>query len=103
MAERINKDIINKVKDYLKVLVEHNFSYESAWLFGSFTQNADLEDSDIDIAMVMPEVKEKFFKELELTKLRRNIDYRIEPHILNSDDIDTPFYEEIVSKGIRIV
>ena len=43
----------------------------------------------------------KFFKELELTKYRRGIDTRIEPHIINAYDLDTPFYEE-VTKGIKI-
>ena len=102
MAEEINKDILKKVKAYLNVLAEHDLYYESAWLLGSFAQNRAIEDSDIDIAMVMPDVKNKFFKELELTKYRRKIDSRIEPHILNAYDLETPFYEEVIKNGIKI-
>jgi len=102
MAQKLDKEILKKVKAYLHVLDQHLLHYESAWLFGSFAQDRAVEDSDIDIAMVMPEVKNKFFKELELTKYRRGIDTRIEPHIINADDLDTPFYEE-VTKGIKIL
>ena len=101
MAQKLDKEILKKVKAYLHVLDQHRLYYKSAWLFGSFAQNRAVEDSDIDIAMVMPEVENKFFKELELTKYRRGIDTRIEPHIINAYDLDTPFYEE-VTKGIKI-
>ena len=88
MAKELNKDILKKIKAYLNVLNEHHLHFESAWLFGSFAQNRAFEDSDIDIAVVMPEVKNKFFKELELTKYRREIDSRIEPHIINANDLN---------------
>ncbi len=102
MAKKLDKEILKKVKAYLNVLDEHNLHYESAWLFGSFAQDRAFEDSDIDIAMVMPEIKNKFFKELELTKYRRKIDSRIEPHIINAYDLNTPFYEEVTKNGYRI-
>ena len=102
MAKELNKDILKKIKAYLNVLNEHNLHYESAWLFGSFAQGRALDDSDIDIAMVMPDIENKFFKELELTKYRREIDIRIEPHIINAYDLNTPFYEEVIKYGTRI-
>jgi predicted nucleotidyltransferase len=86
----------------LAVLHKHHHHFESAWLFGSFAENRTYKDSDIDLAMVMPEVKNKFFKELELTKHRRKIDSRIEPHIINANDLNSPFYEEILKNGIKI-
>ena len=102
MAETLDQNILKTIHAYLNVLRSHQMQFESAWLFGSFAENQAFEDSDIDIAMVMPEVENKFFKELELTKYRRGIDTRIEPHIINAYDLDTPFYEE-VTKGIKIV
>ena len=102
MAAKLSQDILNTINTYLNVLREHHMSFESAWLFGSFAENWGGEDSDIDIAMVMPDVKSKFYKELELTRYRRNIDTRIEPHIINADDLDLPFYKEVVKQGIKI-
>jgi len=103
MAARLNQDVLKTINAYLNVLRKHQMRFESVWLFGSFADNRASEDSDIDIAMVMPEVKNKFYKEVELTKYRREVDSRIEPHIINTRDLDTPFYEEIMKRGIKIV
>ncbi len=76
--------------------------FEGAWLFGSFVDgNADT-DSNIDVALLIPEIEQKFFREVELMRYRRNIDLRIEPHILNASDLDMPFGREIIAKGRKI-
>ena len=102
MAAKLSQDIINTINAYLNVLREHRMKFDAVWLFGSFAENRGGEDSDIDIAMIMPDVKSKFYKELELTRYRRHIDSRIEPHIINADDLDSPFYEEVIKRGVRI-
>ena len=103
MATKLNQDILKTINAYLNVLRKHDMHFKSVWLFGSFAENQASEDSDIDIAMVMPEVENKFYKEVELTRYRREVDSRIEPHIINADDLDSPFYEEIIKQGIKIV
>lgn len=102
MPKKIDKDILNSINSYLRVLQAHKLNFESVWLFGSAAQNTTDADSDIDLAVIMPEVENKFYKELELTRYRRGIDSRIEPHIINAADIDLPMYKEITDKGIRI-
>lgn len=102
MAQELNKDILKIINKYLNVLRENHLDFESVWLFGSFADNRAGQDSDIDIAMVMPDVQNKFFKELELTKYRRQVDLRIEPHIINSNDKDSPLYNEVTKRGIKI-
>ena len=102
MAVAIDQDILKKIQAYLKVLQTHRMYFESAWLFGSFAEDRASEDSDIDIVVVMPEVKTKFFKEVELMRLRRTIDSRIEPHVLNAADMDSPFFREVMARGIKI-
>jgi len=102
MAAAIDSDILKKIQAYLQVLRTNNTDFESVWLFGSFAEDRAAEDSDIDIAVVMPQVKSKFFQELELTRFRRSIDTRIEPHVINADDLDSPFFEAVTRKGIRI-
>ena len=40
-----------------------------------------------------------------LKKLRRNIDYRIEPHLIevaDFDNIETPFVQEVIDTGIKV-
>ena len=102
MAAELDQNILKTINAYLNVLREHQLSFESVWLFGSFAENRAFEDSDIDIAMVMTGVKNKFYKELELTKYRRGVDSRIEPHIITADDLDSPLYKEVTKRGIRI-
>jgi len=102
MAQAINADILKSIQAYLEVLRAHRMAFESVWLFGSFAENRAQEDSDIDLAVVMPQVRQKFFKEVELMRFRRNIDSRIEPHVINADDLTAPFYQEVVRRGIQI-
>jgi uncharacterized protein len=102
MAEAVDPKILTSIHKYLQVLRSHRMAFESVWLFGSFAENRAEEDSDIDLAVVMPQVREKFFKEVELTRYRRNIDSRIEPHIINADDLNSPFYKEVTRQGIKI-
>ena len=102
MAETLDRNILKTINAYLNVLRSHQMQFESAWLFGSFAENKAFEDSDIDIALVMPDVKKKFYTEVELTRYRRQIDSRIEPHIINAVDLDSPFYREVISRGIKI-
>ena len=102
MAAQCDPSILNVAKKYLNVLREHGVRFESAWLFGSAAKNQLEVDSDIDIAVVMHDVVEKFFKEIELMKYRRKIDSRIEPHILTAGEVDSPFGREVIKSGIRI-
>lgn len=98
----VDQSVLNIAKEYLRVLGEHDIHFESAWLFGSSVGNQLTEDSDTDIALVMKDVAGKFFKEVELMKYRRMIDYRIEPHILTADEFDSPFGLVLMRTGVRI-
>lgn len=102
MAANIDQEVLKAINTYIDALRAHQMSFESIWLFGSFAEDRAGTDSDIDIAVVMPDVKVKFFKEVELTRYRRHIDSRIEPHIINAADLDSPFYREIVKRGVQV-
>lgn len=102
MAAKPDRNILETISAYMNALRANRIQFESVWLFGSFAQERANEDSDIDIALVMPDVKEKFFKEVELTRYRRQIDNRIEPHIINVADLESPFYRDIITQGIKI-
>lgn len=102
MAAKPDRNTLKKVRAYVDVLRANRTQFESVWLFGSSLEEHIGEDSDIDIALVMPDVKVKFFKEVELTRYRRHIDSRIEPHVINRMDLELPFYRDIVARGIKI-
>lgn len=102
MVARVDPNILNIAKEYINVLREHSVRFESAWLFGSFISGACTDDSDIDIALVMKDVANKFFKEVELVKYRRKIDFRIEPHILGGAPLDVAFHRKLTNTAIKI-
>jgi predicted nucleotidyltransferase len=102
VAAQCDPIVLNVAKRYLNVLRAHGVRFESAWLFGSVVKNRFESDSDIDIAVVMQDVVEKFFKEVELMKYRREVDLRIEPHILTAGEVDSPFGREVMKSSIRI-
>ena len=107
MAKKsINNGLIMEiVQKYVEKICE-NYKVEAIILFGSYAKGTEHEDSDIDIAVITDDIKtDKFDEELNLMKLRRNIDYRIEPHIISIADYEndeTPFVVEIKNTGIKV-
>jgi predicted nucleotidyltransferase len=104
MDEREN--IIGKVKEYKK-LVDKEFpvKIEQFYLFGSYAKGNFHQDSDIDVALVVPHLEDNYdsWKTTPLLwHLRWNIDLRIEPHLIARDDDFIGFVKEIERTGIEI-
>ena len=61
-------------------------------------------DSDIDIAFIFSELKDEIDMQIQLMKLRRKFDLRIEPHPFEIKDLEdeNPFLQEILQTGILI-
>jgi uncharacterized protein len=88
---------------YLESL-KGKFDIQSALLFGSYAKGTNHEDSDIDIAIVLKHVNDIIDTQIELMKLRRKIDLRIEPHPFNQSDFNrnNPVVSEILKYGINL-
>ena len=99
-------DIINKVKKYKQLVIDSNFpmKIENVYLFGSYAKGTPHKHSDIDVALVVKHFKGDFFKVIPpLWKLRRQVDFRIEPHVIARDTDYADFLDEIQRTGIQIV
>jgi len=95
-------EAILKVKQY-KLLLDNYFKIEKVYLFGSYAKNNYREDSDIDVAIVVNNLEGDFFTTNPiLWKLRRQIDDRIEPILLDSEKDNNNFLLEIEKYGIEI-
>jgi predicted nucleotidyltransferase len=70
-------------------LISNKYTISQAFLFGSFAKGTNHDDSDIDIAVVVKNVTDIIDTQIEMKKLRRKVDLRIDPH-LNSPYGDTP-------------
>ena len=104
MDER--EHIIDKVKLYKKLVIEHfPVPIEQFWLFGSYAKNNAHKDSDIDIALLVSHLNENYsvlHTEPLLWRLKRQVDFRIEPHVIARDTDYAGFIDEIEKTGILI-
>lgn len=75
-----------------------------AFMFGSFAKGTNHADSDIDIAIVVKNVSDIIDTQIDMMKLRRKVDLRIEPHPFAVTDfnIENPVVNEILKSGIQI-
>lgn len=95
-------EAIEKVKAYSLLLRDH-FTFEKVYLFGSYATNSYRADSDIDVAIVVNSIEGDFFAINPLLwKLRRQIDDRIEPVLIEKDRDSSGFLSEIQQFGIEI-
>ncbi|HBE41079.1 MAG TPA: nucleotidyltransferase domain-containing protein [Bacteroidales bacterium] len=95
-------EVINKVKRY-KILLKDYFNLEAVYLFGSYARDTYDENSDIDVAIVVSDITGDFFSVNPLLwKLRRQIDDRIEPILIDRNNDRSGFLEEIKRSGIEI-
>jgi predicted nucleotidyltransferase len=90
-------------QEYADIIKTH-FDYKKVILFGSYAKGNFHEDSDIDIAVVFTDYNNRMDRQLELMKLTRKIDSRIEPHPFreNEFEISNPFVNEIIKYGQEI-
>jgi predicted nucleotidyltransferase len=96
------REAINIVKAYGHLLKDH-FHFESIYLFGSYAKDSYKEDSDIDVAIIVDHMEGDYFSINPLLwKLRRQIDDRIEPVLIERDFDDAGFLGEIQKYGIKI-
>ena len=95
-------EAINKVKEY-SILLKKHVPFEKVYLFGSYAKNTNSADSDIDVAIVVKKIDGDFFAiQPLLWKLRRQIDDRIEPILIEKDNDLSGFLIEIQRNGIEI-
>jgi len=102
----MDKSIDKIVRQYISTVSTQTPGFITAYLFGSFANNLQQPDSDIDITLVISDLKdsEKFDTQVQLMLLASQFDSRIEPHPLSLQDLisDNPFVLEIKKTGIEI-
>ncbi|HBE42197.1 MAG TPA: nucleotidyltransferase [Bacteroidales bacterium] len=95
-ALRIANQYINTLSSKYVIL--------QAFLFGSFAKGTNHADSDIDIAIVVKNVADIIDAQIDMMKLRRKVDLRIEPHpfLITDFNKENPVVSEILKFGIQI-
>ncbi len=94
---------INIAKSYSDE-IKKKYDILSIYLFGSFAKGNESENSDIDLAIVLKTNDNILDTQLDLMRLRRNIDLRIEPHPYTElmFDVSDPVVNEILKHGLAL-
>lgn len=97
------KKIVNQ---YAKQLKRQKYSFSAIYLFGSYAKGKPRKWSDIDVAVVTPELRKNYeHNRFALWDARVGVDSRIEPHGFTPEDFKNdadPMVHEIKTTGIRI-
>jgi len=92
------------VLNYVRYLRKIYSGIEKVYIFGSYAKGLAGKDSDIDIAVVFDDVADPFDLQVQLMKIRRKYDSRIEPHVFRSADFEEtyPLVAEIMKTGLAL-
>lgn len=97
-------------KEALKVATQYANQVKSKYdfikvvLFGSYVKGNYHKESDIDIAIILKDFSKLNDVQLDLMRLRRKVDSRIEPHPIREKDfnVNNPIASEIIKYGLDI-
>lgn len=101
----VDAQMMATAKEFLRQLKDQGIHVEFAYLFGSHAKGTPDEWSDIDVAIVSPDISEDRLEErIRLTRLSSKIDSRIEPVPFSPSSFvdEDPLVWEIKRAGIRI-
>jgi predicted nucleotidyltransferase len=104
MAE-IDAVVLKKVKSFLDKIRHNGFHISQAYIFGSYARGHADKWSDIDIAIISPQISNDRFEErIKLTELALSIDERLEPLPFNPGNYsdDDPFVRQIKTEGVAV-
>jgi predicted nucleotidyltransferase len=93
---------IESVKKYAD-RVRRDFNVKQVILFGSYAKGTAREDSDIDVAVVFERIDGDYLDVItRLSKIRRDVEHRIEPVALEELNDQSGFLKEIAKSGVII-
>jgi len=102
----MDKKTDNTIRQFILKVANQTPGFVTAYLFGSYARKSQRPDSDIDIALIIDDLRDsdKFDIQVQLMLLASQFDSRIEPHPLSKQDMisDSPFIHEIKKTGIEI-
>jgi predicted nucleotidyltransferase len=94
--------VIDKLKIYKKLLSKH-MKFDEMILFGSYAKENAREDSDVDVAIVVKTLAGDYFSTRPLLwRIRREVDDRIEPVLIEKTHDESGFLSEIMKTGVTI-
>ena len=92
---------IGIVKDY-KAAISHLFDTAKVYLYGSYSKGNQHAESDIDVAVIVPELHGDWLKlSTRLWMIAPQVDIHIEP-VLMEENEPSPLYHDVIRTGIAV-
>jgi predicted nucleotidyltransferase len=83
--------------------VRRDFNVKKVILFGSYAKGTAREYSDIDVAVVFERIDGDYLDVItRLSRIRRDVEHRIEPVALEESNDKSGFLQEITKSGVII-
>lgn len=96
----MDKDQVVAIAEIFANSVKEHFQVKKVVLYGSQVKGNSHEHSDIDIAVIVNDCGDDFLdSEAQLFRLRRNVDMRIEPILLDESKDSSGFIQRILKEG----
>jgi predicted nucleotidyltransferase len=97
-----NPSILLIAKEYA-VRVSRLFPVKKIFLYGSAARGTSRAESDIDIAVIVDRLDGDFLdSEIRLYRIRRDLDDRIEPILIDMETDKSGFIDEIEKTGLLL-
>ena len=94
--------VIDIAKKYPEIVYE-SMPVKEVILYGSYAKDNATNNSDIDIAIIIEDLEDDYLDaQTKLFKLRRSVDLRIEPVLIEDSNDRSGFLKEIKDTGIKI-
>lgn len=99
----VEQSVVDTVVRFIRQ-IPSDMNVKKVYLFGSYAKGREKEDSDIDVALVIDGMSDFFSTQMQLMRVRRMVDLRIEPHPIGESDFTAanPFAYEVQRSGIEI-
>lgn len=95
------EQVINIVHSYKKAIYPI-VGDAQVYLYGSYSKGTARTDSDIDVAVIVPKMKEDWWEtSSKLWSATRKVSTLIEP-VLMADDCPSPLYDDVMRTGVAI-
>jgi uncharacterized protein len=98
-------DALKIIRGYLQRVKNSDLGLSEAWLFGSYANGNQHDNSDIDIAIVLKDKGTHTFEtEVQLMLIRKGEETAIEPHAFTKDEFNfnVPIVYQIIKYGEKI-
>ncbi len=102
----VSGSIDDRIRQYVQTLRDNQIAVWRLYIFGSHAKGTSHAESDIDLAVFLDQDEiDGFDEDVQLMRLTRNVDLRIEPHSFSRKDFENPdpFVQEIIMTGKRIL